>query len=160
MRHAIIMLACLASLPAYAQEPTRYTYHDMLKQLRSSGIEPAQVAWGEVNPLCTGFMNYKDDPTEQNRCLYQKATLAVAHATDRETCNIEALAATPSSMRTQPAAIIAEYNPGPGNDSLTTITTPRLSRTELKTLRAATYNRCMRDFGWQSPRNWRLGYSD
>lgn len=151
------MLACLTALPAQAQ--TEFTYHAMIKQLRASGIDPAHVAWAEINPLCTGFMSYSDDATEHNQCLFDKATQAVAFATDRETCNIESLAATPNSQRTQPAAVIAEYKPGPGNDTLTTITTPRPSRAELKTQRAAIYNRCMLDMGWKSPRNWRLGYA-
>ncbi len=151
------MLVCLTALPAMAQ--TEFTYHAMLKQLRASGIDPAQVAWNEVNPLCTGFMSYNDDQTEYNQCLFDKATLAIAHATDRETCDIESLAANPSSLRRQPTAVISQYNPGTNDGSVTTVQTPQITRSELKIQRAATYNSCMREAGWRNPRNWRLGYT-
>lgn len=156
------MLACLAALPAHAVEATDpfAEYQTMLKHLRANGIEPSQVAWAEVNPLCTGFMNYKDDQTAYNHCLYDKAMQAVAFATDRETCDIESLAVTPDSVRRQPRAIITEYTPNPADAAITTITTPRITRAELRTQRAATYNSCMRDHGWRSPRNWRLGYAE
>lgn len=157
MCRILLMLSLLVALPAQAQ--TEYTYHAMLKELRASGIDPAQVAWAEVNPLCTGFMGYTDDQTDYNQCLFDKAQLAVAFATDRETCDIEALAVTPDSIRRQPTAVISQYDPGTDSGTHTTITTPRLTRTELRTQRAAIYNRCMRDAGWISPRNWRLGYA-
>lgn len=163
MRRAVLMLTILAALPAVAQQaavdPSFATYHGMLKQLRSAGIDPAQVAWAEVNPLCTGFMTYTDDQTGYNHCLYDKAVLAVAYANDREACNIESLAVTPESLRRQPSAVISSYNPGTDDGTHTIINTPRLSRTELRTQRSASYNRCMRDAGWKSPRNWRLGYA-
>lgn len=158
MRHFAFMLALLAALPAQAQ--TEFTYHAMLKQLRASGIDPGQVAWAEVNPLCIGFMSYNDDQTEYNQCLFDKATLAVSFATDRESCDIESLAVTPDSIRRQPTAVISQYNPGTNDGTQTVITTPRVTRTELRTQRAASYNSCMRDLGWRNPRNWRLGYAN
>lgn len=155
------MLACLAALPAAAQEPIPDamlfgSYQDMLKQLRANGIDPAHVAWAEVNPLCVGFISYKDDQTVYNRCLFDKAMLATSFASDRETCDIESLAVTPDSLRKN-RAVITTYYPGPGNDEQTVVETPRISRSELKTSRSAAYNRCMTDFGWQNPRNWRMG---
>lgn len=156
MRHLAFMLALLVALPAQAQ--TEYTYHAMLADLRASGIDPAQVAWGEVNPLCTGRMTYTDDQTEYHQCLFDKATLAVAFATDREACDIESLAVSPDALRRQPQAVIGTVN-SDGSSTVSTITTPRLTRAELRTQRAATYHRCMRDAGWRSARHWRLGYS-
>ncbi len=159
MRRIAFMLALFAALPAIAQAQTEFTYHAMLKQLRGSGIDPAQVAWAEVRPLCTGFMSYNDDQTEYNQCLFDKATLAVSFATDRETCDIESLATSPDSVRRQPQAIIGTVN-SDGTSTVSTITTPRITRSELRTERAATYNSCMRDAGWRNPRNWRLGYAN
>lgn len=152
------MFAVLAA-PAFAQQAAPvYDHHTMLKELRGNGIDPAQVAWAEVNPLCVGYMNYKDDPSDYQHCLYDKAVLAVSFANDRETCDIESLAITPDSLR-QNRTVITTYRPGPDNDELTTIETPKISRREIKTARTASYNRCMLDAGWKSPRNWRLGYA-
>lgn len=158
------MLACLAAFPAFAVEtpPDSIlfgTYNDMLKQLRANGIEPTQVAWAEVNPLCVGFMSYKDDQTLYNRCLFDKAILATSFATDRETCDIDALAITPDSLRRN-RTVVTTYYPGANNDEQTTIETPKITRSELKTSRTAAYNRCMAEHGWKSPRNWRLGYAE
>lgn len=163
MHRLLFILVLLTALPVHATEVAPDSmlfadYQSMLTQLRANGIEPTQVAWEEVNPLCVGFMNYKDEQTTYNRCLFDKAVLAVSFATDRETCNIESLAVTPDSLRKN-KVVIAQYVPGEKNDELTTIETPRISRSELKTARTASYNRCMLGAGWKSPRNWRLGYA-
>lgn len=163
MRQLIFSLAFLIAMPAMATEvpPDSMlfgTYNDMVKQLRANGVEPTLVPWAEVNPLCVGFMNYKDDQTVYNRCLFDKAVLATAFATDRETCDIESLAITPESLRNT-RTVVTTYLPGADNDEQTTIETPKMTRRELKTSRAAAYNRCMKDNGWKSPRDWRLGYA-
>lgn len=158
----ILTLAALSlfAFGAFAEQPAvLLDHHTMIKQLRTNGVDPAFVGWAEIEPLCVGFMNYKDDPTEYNRCKRDKAVQQASWRTDRETCDIESLAVTPDSLRKQPRAIITEYKGGPDNDKLTTIETPKISRQELRISRAATYNRCMSEKGWQSPRDWRLGYA-
>ena len=130
-------------------------YIGLTKVMRSYGIEPATLAWRDIETMCLGLKT-ESDQISYNQCRLEKAMDQVTWRDDSAACNAESRALYPSVISNPSQAIIVNNRPG-RQPSITTITEQPLYARNSVAARQYIFDRCMRDYGWRSSRDWHLG---
>lgn len=143
-------------LMAQAYEPDEALLRDYIglsKALRANGIDPVHVRWVQIEPMCLGLKDEKNQ-VAYNRCRFEKAGDWAAYGDNRRDCDEGSLLEYPQPQRFTQATVTNE------DGTIASVTTAEgsyLSAAQLKRLRRASYVACMRDFGWKNPSNWQHG---
>lgn len=159
MKRFLTLLTCIlltAPLAAHAYEPDESMLKDYIgltKSLRANGIEPINVQWVQIEPMCLGLKTEKDQ-VPYNRCRFEKASDWAAYGDNRRDCDEGSLLEYPQPQRFTQATVT---NADGSVASVTTAEGQYLSAAQIKRLRRASYVACMRDFGWKNPSNWQHG---
>lgn len=151
--YIIVVLTFAWAQPVYADETNTPfdSWIELVKFMRSQGIEPTNVDWHYVEPLCAAQL--QDGQQAYNRCRYEKAELSLLHANDRQECSVVAESDYPrGSIR-----VSRTYYPIRHRLSGHQFIADRINIRELDTHRRAGVIRCMRSLGWASASDWRLG---
>lgn len=148
----LMFSAALSSAARAAEEapPSPRDYPWIINSLKSEGISPSRIQWAQIDTLCQPL---KLSAEEYSQCRLEKARLQYDFDEDRATCEDQAQAFNPNTLRYK--AVVLE-GAGDATATLSMLnTTPAV--TNEASFRRYLFNQCMRQLGWRNPRDYRRG---
>jgi hypothetical protein len=152
---ALLMLTAFPAHAAYDESALLTDYIGLTKVLRSYGIEPAAVQWQDIETMCLGLKT-ETDQVVYNQCRLEKAMDQVTWRGDSASCDAESRTLYTSALG-NPSRVLIVTRRGDKPADITTLTEAPLYAGDPAAARQYVFDRCMRDHGWRSARDWHLG---
>ena len=151
----VVLFSVVGPSMAHADASNPFKNGVTLSQfMRSQGIDPSRVDWFHIEPICAPMLSVSKE--QYHRCRYEKAELSVLHASDKHECRLVAESDYPRSLRHDDWDSRYRYRLH-GKLYRASYRTRGIDHRELEEHRRAGVVRCMKDLGWISATNWRLG---
>lgn len=149
-----VVLSAGVPMVAQANSQTHNPFQNgvtLLHFMRAQGIEPTNVDWFKIEPICAPML--QQGQSAYHQCKYEQATLSVLHATDQQECRVEVTSDYPRSLTRDDT--VRFY--GHSRQHQRYYSRRGISFKELGTHRRAGLIKCMKSLGWASAKDWRLG---